>query len=207
MTDRDSETTEGIDRRLMLKGTAVAGLLGALPGIASATANTITIQGTGGVAEYRFTVSGEVVETGGGPGGEDRVIDHGKTAVGKVGGHGKDTFEFTGHITSFEFPKGSADVYVNGKRVSVHEKLPNEIHVEAKGKHVEYEFRVSGRVAAGEWADDHDDVYDHRKVRGSVDDDEVDSFRYSGDLTFEEPDGPLKVTLDIDPKEDHDDDH
>lgn len=200
MTDQDSKKTGGVNRRRLLKGTAAAGLAGsALTGTASATAKVITIQATGQFAEYRFTVSGEVLnQIDGGPGGEDRIIGDGRTAVGRVGGRGNDKFRFTGELLSVEFPTGQADVFVNGEKV-VFPVLSNTVTVQAEGEPVEYRFRVTGQVAKGDRANPSDDIIDSNVVRGTVAGQGVDTYHYSGAITFEETDGPLTVTLDIDP--------
>lgn len=207
MTDKDHDASDGLDRRRMLKGIGAAGLAGgALTGTASASANTLTIQGDGdGVNEYRVTVSGEITETGGVPGGsEDRVLDDGKTAEGKANGADKDTFEFTGEIESFEWVNGGGKVFVNGERVTF-EKLTNRVVIEAGDERVSYRFRVSGRVEKGPEAGTLGvDTIDGNEVRGEVggsiegQPDHVDEYWYSGAIAFDEADGPMTVTLEID---------
>lgn len=207
MTNKDSKTNGRVNRRRVLKGTAAAGLVGgALTGTASASTNTLTIEGTGGVNEYRVTVTGQITETGGVPGGsEDRVLDDGKTAVGKANSTDTDTFEFTGEIASFEWVEGGGKVFVNGERVRFDE-LTNRVTIEAGEKRVSYRFRVSGRVEKGPQAGSLGvDTVDGNEVRGEVggsiegNPDPVDDYVYSGAITFDETDGPMTVTLDINP--------
>lgn len=208
MTNKDFDAIDGMNRRRMLKGTAAAGLVGgALTGTASASTNTLTIQGTGGENEYRVTVSERITETGGVSGGsEDRVVDDGKTAVGRANSTDEDTFEFTGEIVSFEWVKGGGKVFVNGERVTF-EELTNRITIEAGDERVSYRFRVSGRVEKGPEAGTLGvDTIDGNVVQGEVggsiegNPDPVDDYVYSGAIAFDEADGPMTVTLDIDPE-------
>lgn len=191
----------------MLKGIGAAGLAGGtLTGTASATKNTLRIQGEGeGVNEYRVEVSGEITETGGVPGGsEDRVLEDGQTAVGKANATDEDTFEFTGDIVSFQWVKGGGKVFVNGERVTF-EELTNRVTIEAGDERVSYRFRVSGRVEKGPEAGTLGvDTIDGNEVRGEVggsiegNPDPVDDYVYSGAIAFDEADGPMTVTLEID---------
>ena len=198
------ETGRGIDRRTILKGAAIAGLGASAVGTASAQSggqelpNTLIIRG-GGVADYEFTVSGEVALGPNAGGGEDRIVGS-DTAIGRVGDGGIDDFTFSGQVTSFE-ADGPVDVFVNGERVDdpvglPRTELPNTVTIEGATGTVNYAFRVSGSVEAGETADAEDTI-DGDTVRGAVGSGGADSFRYSGSITFDS-DGPLTVTLDID---------
>lgn len=212
MTDpeRDSEPTGGVNRRTILKGTAAAGLgaSGALAGGASAhpDSHTITIKAGQTPCEYRIRVSGEI-RKGEYAGTTDEIAD-GNVAVGFVeaGNEGElDSFDFTGTIVGFEVLAGSIRaVTVDGRAVEdpvglPHSDLSNRITVEARGEYVTYGFRASGRVEKGEYAADDDRILDSNVVRGAVGGEGVDDYRYSGALAFDEVDGPLTVTLEIDP--------
>lgn len=213
MTDpaREAEsTTGGIDRRTILKGTAAAGLgaSGALAGRAGAHSkpHTITIKAGRTPCKYRIRVSG-AIEKGEHAGTTDEIVD-GNVAFGFVeaGNEGElDSFDFTGEIVAFDVVAGSVRaVSVDGKTVDdpvglPHSGLPNRMTVEAQGEYVTYAFRVSGRVAKGPNADDGDRIADSNVVRGAVGGEGVDDYRYSGAVAFDEADGPLRVTLDIDP--------
>lgn len=208
--DREYEPTSGVDRRTVLKGTAAAGLgaSGALAGRASAhpKPHTITIRAGETPCEYRIRVSG-TIEKGEHAGTTDEIAD-GNVALGFVeaGNEGElDSFDFTGEILAFDVLAGSIRaVTVDGRAVEDPVGLPrsglsNRITVQARGEDVAYAFRVSGSVEKGPHADDGDRILESNVVEGAVGGEGVDDYRYSGAVAFDEADGPLRVTLDIDP--------
>lgn len=117
---RTGETVEpGLARRTVVKATAVVGSVGAALNTFSTLGrargneleNTITVQATGGVASYRFEVSGDVELTANAGGGEDEIRDN--TVTGKVGGHSRDTFRFSGHIHIMDTREGPIEVVID----------------------------------------------------------------------------------------------
>ncbi|WP_276298863.1 hypothetical protein [Halorussus lipolyticus] len=210
------ESTEGrIDRRSVLKGTAVAGLAGAgLAGTASAAGeNEITFCAVGSETfSYEVSVTGEVMRGGTYESDSYDEILSESSARGAVSEGRCDSWLFTGDPESLELD-GPGKVFVNGELFrdttsggdTGGGQLPNRIRIEAKGERVAYKFRVSGRVEKGAQAGTLGvDVIDGNVVRGKVggsiggNPDPVDDYRYSGSLAFDSADGPLKVTLDID---------
>ena len=217
-TEGDGESTDGrIDRRSVLKGTAAAGLAGtALAGNASADGDEKEIRfcATGDdTFDYFVRVSGSLER-----GGKYESDEWDK--VGEVFAEGAtsqkrcDSYMFKGEIEELKL-NGPGKVYVDGDLVKDttkddddddKEKLSNTVTIEAEDEKVEYKFRVSGKVEKGPEAgtlgvDTIDGNVVHGTVGGTVDgnDDPVDDYRYSGAIAFAEADGPLTVTLDINP--------
>lgn len=201
MTDasRGGESTDGVDRRSLLKGTAAAGLAGAgVAGTASAGGwNEITFCAA---AEENFSYAVHVtgrIKRGGTYESDswDTVGDD--FAEGAASEERCDSFLFTGEVEELELG-GPGKVFVNGDlfedTTDDRHELPNSITVQADGEIVDYKFRVSGRVEKGEFADADDDV-DGNVVRGAVGGSGKDDYRYSGSLAFDSSDGPLTVTL------------
>lgn len=209
MTDDRHATRGGMDRRTILKGAAAAGLVGgALSGTASALSlpNTIEVRAGETPLRYRIGVSGEI-EAGELAGDTDRIVGD-DLAIGFVeaGNEGeRDSFDFSGRITEFTVSRGEvAAALLNGERVTAllgrpGDPLSNRVTVRAEEETVSYRLRVSDLVAKAEEADGGDRILDSTVVRGTVGGGGTDAFRYSGDITVEEPDGPLTVTLEFDP--------
>lgn len=206
--DRESESTDrGLDRRAVLKGTAVAGLAGSgMAGTASASGwhEIVFTAATHDVFEYWFEVSGRVKRGG-------RFQSDAWDEVGEDRVHGacdekaSDSFLFTGHPEKLRL-KGLGKVFVDGELfedATKDERLPNGITVESKGEPVRYKFRVSHRVEKGPNAGGTDEVIDANTVRGKVggtidgERDRIDDYRYSGAIAFDKADGPLTVTLEL----------
>jgi len=199
---------DGIDRRTMLKGTTAAGLLGAgMTGTASADDwKQVRFKAAGDATfEYHVSVSGGLKREANRD-GYDTLVDE-NTAEGAASKGRYDDWLFTGEITELKL-NGPGMVLVNGEVVedtTKDEVLPNKITLEAEHERVAYKFRVSGRVdkepRAGTLGVD---IIDGNVVRGKVggsiegNPDRVDEYRYSGSIAFDEADGPLTVTLDID---------
>ena len=168
--------------------------------------HTITVKAEQTPLQYRIRVSG-VIEKGEHAGTTDDIAD-GNVAVGFVeAGNASelDSFDFTGDIVEFEVLAGSVGaVAVDGRAVEdpvglPHSDLTNRLTVEAAGEYVAYAFQVSGRVEKGPYADESDRILDSNVVRGAVGGEGVDDYRYSGAVAFDEADGPLTVTLEIEP--------
>ncbi|WP_435175974.1 hypothetical protein [Halorussus sp. AFM4] len=215
-TEGDGESTDGrVDRRSVLKGTAAAGLAGtALAGTAGADGDEKEIRFCAAgddTFDYFVRVSGSLER-----GGKYESDEY--DAVGDVFAEGAtsqercDSFMFTGEIEELKL-SGPGKVYVDGdllkdttKDDSDDQKLSNTVTIEAEGEKVEYKFRVSGEVEKGPEAGTLGvDTIDGNVVRGTVggtvdgNEDPVDDYRYSGAIAFAEADGPLTVTLDINP--------
>lgn len=200
--DQESESTGGVDRRTLLKGTAAAGVAGsALSGSASAHENEILFRSVSDERfEYRVTVTGGIERGDWTEPGLDKVDGH--TVRGWCASGGGDDFLFSGEIEALDL-KGPGKVFVNGDlfRDTTKEKerkrLPNTITIEAQGPNVKYKFRVGGSVRKGDQADAGDRITDSNVVRGAVGGGGVDDFHYSGPLVFDSTDGPLRVCLDL----------
>lgn len=205
---RESGTMDGIDRRTMLKGTTAAGLLGAaMTGTASADDwKRVRFKAAGEPTfSYRVSVSGKLKREANRDGYDTLINDH--TAEGAASKGRFDDWLFTGEVTELKL-SGPGQVIINGEVVrdtTKEEPLPNTITIKAEGKRVGYKFRVSGRVEKGPQAGTLGvDTINGNVVRGEVggsiqgSPDPVDDYRYSGSITFDDADGPLTVTLDID---------
>lgn len=141
----------------------------------------VTGGGPGNVVEYAITVDGEMagVELN----SEDTVS--GSTAEGAVAG-GTDTYAFSGSITDVS-TGGDVTVTVDGEAIDLGRwALPNTVVVDGTGDAdaTEYSLAVTGDLAVDESAGplEDGDVIEGGSARGSVSD-EVDAFRFSGDLT------------------------
>lgn len=199
MTDREpSERDEGMDRRTMLKGTAAAGLAGTgFAGTASADERKhLRFKAAGDPTfSYRVSVSGEIKREANRDGGDTKVDEN--TAEGAASRGRFDDWLFTGEITELELD-GPGQVLVEGEVVTDTTEPSNTITIEADEEHVEYEFRVNGHVEKGPRAEANDRIDENNVVRGAVGGGGVDDYEYTGALVFEDADGPLTVTLDID---------
>lgn len=201
---QDSDTNDTIDRRTILKGTAIAGFTGAgLTGAASAQSwkelrfDSVSEE----LFSYTVSVSGELKRAPNRDGGDELVDEN--TARGRARGGNHDDWYFTGEITQLQL-SGPGKVYVDGELVEDTTdddgNLPNTVTVESKGEKVNYRFRVGGDVEKAGEAGGTDEI-DDGLVRGTVGtsdpDDEIDTYRYSGGIAFDDPSGPLSVTLDF----------
>lgn len=198
----EHETNRGIDRRDVLKGITAAGVGGlALPSTAAgrtqSTPNSIKIINQVERSDYQFSVSGQVVKT---DLADPQDVLQGQSVDGVLIEGGVDEYRFSGQITAFDV-QGSVEVRVNGETVAdpvglPRPALPNTITIEAQGVPASYQFSVTEAVAKGPQADV-DDRIDGRSVSGSVGGNGIDDFRYSGALSFESGDEPLRVVLDL----------
>lgn len=200
----ENEQTDGLDRRSMLKGTAVAGLAGAgLAGNASAEAwREITFCAAGAdLFSYRLVTTGDVRRGGTYQSDKDDVIRDG-TVDGAVSQGRCDSFLFTGEVAELDL-SGPGTVSIDGKvvRDTTKKRLPNTITIKADDSFAEYKFRVSGRVERGDRAEPapDDQIIDGNVVRGGVGGQGVDNYHYSGSLCFDRATAPVTVTLDINP--------
>lgn len=209
MTDsgRNFETTDGgVNRRTILKGTAVAGLAGtALTGTASANEwKDLRFQAAGEeIFRYRVSVSGKLERAPNRDGG-DTLLDE-NTAEGACSKGRHDDWRFTGDITELQLD-GPGMVFVDGKLVrdTTAKTLPNRVVVKSVGKTVAYRFKVGGRVEKGSEAGvlGTDRITNGNTVSGRVGGtdagpDPVDDYFFSGGISFAEVDGPLNVTLEL----------
>ncbi|NEU55828.1 twin-arginine translocation signal domain-containing protein [Halorussus sp. MSC15.2] len=208
MTDaeRDDESTDArIDRRTVLKGTAAAGVAGTgLAGTASASGDDqreITFcAAEEETFSYFVRVSGSL-ERGGTHESDEYDAVGEDFAEGAVSAERCDSFVFTGDVENVKLD-GPGKVFVDGDLLEDtttedEEKLSNQITIQGKGTRVEYKFRVSGRVEPDDSIEASDEVSDS-VVRGAVNSGS-DVFRYSGAIAFDEADGPVTVTLDVNP--------
>ncbi|MFC4447668.1 twin-arginine translocation signal domain-containing protein [Halorussus aquaticus] len=207
MTDaeRDDESTDArIDRRTVLKGTAAAGVAGTgLAGTASASDDDqreITFCAAGEETfSYFVRVSGSL-ERGGTYESDEYDAVGDDFAEGAVSAERCDSFAFTGDVGNVKL-NGPGKVFVDGDLLEDttddEETLPNKITIQGEDTRAEYKFRVSGRVEPDDSIESSDEVSDSA-VRGAVNSGS-DVFRYSGAIAFDEADGPVTVTLDVNP--------
>jgi hypothetical protein len=123
------------------------------------------------------------------------------TASGTTYG-GADSYVFSGEITSFELD-GTAGVYVNGTQVDPvalgtggEATLDHLLELNGTDTATDYEFSVTGEVEASPDAasvEASDDVTGS-SVAGTVDDD-VDAYRFSGELERLSLDGTANVSF------------
>ncbi|RRJ34012.1 hypothetical protein [Halocatena pleomorpha] len=205
-----------MNRRSYLKligGAAVAGI-GGVPAVRGADGlhRTLTIEGPGASTNYEFTVEGDLAKStafGGTIHGHDEIS--GSTASGHVGG-GRDSYTFSGEITSWSGDYDALTLYLNG------EELKNLITIKGRpDQSVSYRLRVDGEVLkstefAGSINDSdeisgrtkdygldtsirtEDDLRGETVVEGSVSGG-TDSFLYSGDVSDLTTDAELEVYI------------
>ncbi len=207
---------ENVDRRSYLKlvgGAAVAGL-GGVPAVRGADGvhRTLTIEGPGSTTNYEFTVEGKLDKStafGGTIHGHDEIS--GSTASGHVGG-GRDSYTFSGEITSWSGDYDALTLYLNG------EELNNLITIkDPPGRGVNYRLRVDGEVLKstefGGTIGDSDEISGRTKEYGldtSIRTEEdlrgetvvegwvnggTDSFLYSGDVSDLKANAELEVYI------------
>ena len=157
---------------------------------------SISDEGVGDPSEYQFTVSG-------GLGATDSVNDNdeidGSSARGQVNG-GSDAYRFGGEITAFAVENpDETTVSVDGERVDPGQLgLPHSITISnrAYDTPATYRFEVSGDLGATDSVNFEDgDEISGSSAQGQVNGGS-DTYRYSGDVTSFENDGPLDVSVD-----------
>ena len=149
----------------------------------------LRVVGVGTTSTYEFTVDEELVAH---PSCEDRCADavSGTTAAGEVSSETV-RFLFDGPVTEFELD-GDAAVYVDGAQVDAallgtdeDPTLDNWLTVDGIESETTYQFSVSGRLHKSPdlGSTEADDKISDGMVIGSVIDD-VDGYRFNGDLTM-----------------------
>lgn len=149
--EENHSTDDGLplQRRDYLRLTTAAGVVGlgssAFAGQVSAAdeepKRTLTIEGMGSRADYDFSVDGSIVKStamGASISGGDDIS--GSSVSGNVGS-GKDSYAFTGELTSFSMD-GDAYLYLNGEPLSDTVTIEDNPGEEA----THYELRVDGEV-------------------------------------------------------------
>ena len=149
--EENYSTDDGLplQRRDYLRLTTAAGVIGlgssAFAGQVSAAdeepKRTLTIEGTGSRADYHFSVDGSIVKStamGASISNADEIS--GSSVTGNVGS-GKDSYAFTGELTSFGMD-GDAYLYLNGEPLSDTVTIEDNPGEEA----THYELRVDGEV-------------------------------------------------------------
>ena len=161
---------------------------------------TVSIVGTGSRVGYDFTVSGELEKStarGGSINSGDEVS--GSSASGYVLG-GTDSYGFDGEISDFAIDDAdAATVYVDGKEVDlggIGDSDSHELTISnrAYDEPATYEFTVSGALDATSSVNPNDEI-SGSSAQGQVNGG-ADTYRYSGDVTAFDSDGPLDVTID-----------
>ena len=161
---------------------------------------TVSIVGTGPRVEYDFTVSGELEKStarGGSINSGDEVS--GSSASGYVLG-GTDSYGFDGEISDFAIDDAdAATVYVDGEEVDlggIGDSDSHELTISnrAYDEPATYEFTVSGALDATSSVNPNDEI-SGSSAQGQVNGG-ADTYRYSGDVTAFDSDGPLDVTID-----------
>ena len=151
-------------------------------------------------SNYEFTVDGDLEKS------EDNhaTIDDedeidGSTATGFVHG-GRDSYRFSGEITDFSVD-GPVAVVLDGDEVEPAElasDLSDYVTIESDGRgRVEYEFSVDGDLEKS--VDNRATIDDEDEIDGSTATGFVwgwkDSYRFSGEITEFELDGPARIEL------------
>jgi hypothetical protein len=206
LIDDEASTAVQVDRRTVLKNvataSAAAGVVASAAGSAGAhaTENRLVLEALNGGVQFMFKVSGTVKR--GDLATDFDVVQGGDVAVGEIPKEGERTsFRFSGKVTAFVTGADDAAVWRNGERVDSEEfsdagLLPNFIHVEARGKEVEYHIDVSGDVDHGRLSDPaFTENINHGTVTGKVIPGDVDNFYFSGFIKHVEATGPLDVEL------------
>jgi len=166
--------------------------------------NHLRIKGTGELAPYEFTVSGDLgagsdFDTDGTDG-----ID-GSTGSGRVNGTGEDDFYFSGRLTDFSYD-GDLEVYVDDERVNPDALLGRDLLISnrAYDQPATYEFSISEDLAATDSVNFSDgDETTETSASGRVNGG-ADAYRFAGELEHFTHDGPLDLVVDgqqVDPEQ------
>ncbi|MFC7194661.1 right-handed parallel beta-helix repeat-containing protein [Halosimplex aquaticum] len=169
--------------------------------------NVVTVHGDQGLAEYEFTVSGDLEPNTDGAGINSYDTIDGSTATGRVWG-GRDSYRFGGEITDFSL-SDAATVYVNGQVVDPADlgepDLPNVVTVHGDQDLAEYEFTVSGDLEPNT---DGAGINSYDTIDGSTATGRVwggrDSYRFGGEITDFSLSDPATVTVngtEVDPSQ------
>jgi hypothetical protein len=169
---------------------------------AGGDAHTMTIQSTGSeqYINYEVTTSGSITK---GEHANSGDAISGSTATGGVGGGWKDSYQFSGDVTSFTVTDGDptdVDVYVDGKKTALAD-LKRSLTVRSTGseQYTGYEVTTTGTIRRGEYANSGDSI-DGSTATGKVGGGWKDSYEFSGDVTdFTVTDGdPADVDVYVD---------
>ncbi len=181
---QNSQREDRVNRRSYLKlvgGSAVAGI-GGVPAVRGGDGlhRTLTIEATGTRQNYEFTVEGDLDKStafGGSIGSEDLIS--GSTASGIVAGSGRDSYSFSGEITSWSGDYDALNLYLNGEELNNHIALKGP-----PGERVSYRMRVDGEVLKS--TDFNGTIQDSDKISGRTKDYGLDtSIRNEDDLNGE----------------------
>lgn len=164
--------------------------------------NTLLIKSTAeGFAFYEFTVTGDLKPGPRADTEDPSSLDtiRGQTAYGLVGRFGIDEYQFGGDVSEITV-RGPATVSVNGEEIEGTNPYPNDLRIESTGEeYAYYEITVSGEIRPGPNADTDDpskpDVIRDGRVQGQVGRYGIDDFRFSGDVTSVQLDGPANVLV------------
>lgn len=156
---------------------------------AAGDTSTLTVQGSGSLADYAFTVS-ETILSGSGLSGEDAIT--GPTASGAVRG-GQDSYTFTGEITNFTL-NGNATVLVDGEPFAVTPTESSLLEIQGLGSRADYSFAVSGTLSRTNTLTREDEITGS-SATGAVRAGQ-DSYFYSGEITDFNLTGEATVSID-----------
>jgi hypothetical protein len=140
----------------------------------------VTVQGTGTDVDYTIETTDGIVAGG----GDNTVSDPKLKASGTVAGDGEHWYWWDGEIVNVSL-SADATLYINGEAVdSDTYSFPHSIVVEGRNAESAYEFDVTGSVTKSHLLGsvEDGDVVTSGSVSGSVDQD-LDGYRFSGDLT------------------------
>jgi hypothetical protein len=163
------------------------------------TEHTLEVVGTGVTTDYEISVSGDVRGTDDSVEPWDAVSE--STANGYVTEPSdRDAFVFTGDVTDVTFHEGEAEIYVDGQQVDPATfDLPHRVLFDGTGTASEssYEFAVTGELRDDPLlgAPEGDDQLDASGVTAAVGDD-VDAYRFAGDLARLRLEGDANVVFD-----------
>jgi hypothetical protein len=153
---------------------------------------TLTVRGSGTDVEYTIETTDGIVAGG----SDNTVSDPALKVSDTVAGDGEDWYWWDGEIVNVSL-SGDAELYINGEAVDPDAyTFPHAIVVEGRNAESAYEFDVTGSVTKSHLLGsvEEGDVVDDGSVSGSVEDD-LDGYRFSGDLTRLKVNGDASVSF------------
>ncbi|WP_435077167.1 polysaccharide deacetylase family protein [Halococcus sp. AFM35] len=197
--------TNDTTRRAYLRGAGTAGIgVLSLPLLASrgraALSQTLTIEGTGSRASYRFSVSGDLEKStanGANINGNDEIS--GSSASGVVG-ISADSYTFSGELIAFDLD-GRANVTLDGEPAHVGQRPDHVLTIQGTGSRATYTFSVSNeleKITANGANINTGDEISESTATGEVGI-SADSYVFSGELEAFALDEEANVILDGEP--------
>jgi hypothetical protein len=164
----------------------------------------IALQAQTDEVDYVLAVAGDLERVPGEGGGE---IDDGFSVAGTIEGDEEHVYRARGDLLVLEVSTGIATFAVDIEDVDStdQDRLPHHLEVYGLGDAVRYRFAASEAVEFGDASEDEatdvpaDEQIDERTVEGHVhahdDGPQADDYRFSGALSFERAESPVRVWL------------